>query len=88
MLNIKIALTAAAALVAASSLSIESVQARPAWFGPGSGPVSPYKNYKGFAQVPQQAGSHRYVPPVTNTNSYLGYPTVNLGCTGLTMCNP
>jgi hypothetical protein len=46
----------AAALLALAVASTNSAQARPAWFGPGSGPVSPYKQYKGFAQVPRQPG--------------------------------
>jgi hypothetical protein len=44
----------AIALFAVTMVAIGEPQASPAWLGPGSGPVSPYKNYKGFAQVPRQ----------------------------------
>lgn len=45
-----------AAVIAAAALVSQTAEARTAWYGPGSGPVSPYANYKGFAQVPRQAG--------------------------------
>jgi hypothetical protein len=55
MFKIKVAL-AAVALIAVGAAFCGPAQARKAWFGPGSGPISPYANYKGFAQVPRQAG--------------------------------
>jgi hypothetical protein len=55
MSKLKIALISAT-ILAAGALSLQPASARPAWFGPGSGPVSPYSNYKGFAQVPRQSG--------------------------------
>jgi hypothetical protein len=67
---------AALAFVAASSMSAE---ARPAWFGPGSGPVSPYANFKGFAQVPRQfGGARRYYPQQPVSNVYRCVPNVGL----------
>ena len=56
MSKLNIALLSAV-IIAAGALSAQSASARPAWFGPGSGPVSPYSNYKGFAQVPRQSGA-------------------------------
>ena len=55
MSALKISLLSAA-VIAAAALVSQPAEARPAWFGPGSGPVSPYANYKGFAQVPRQTG--------------------------------
>ena len=55
MFKFKVAL-AAVALIALGAAFCGPAQARKAWFGPGSGPISPYANYKGFAQVPRQAG--------------------------------
>ena len=55
MSKLNIALLSAA-IIATGALAAGSASARPAWFGPGSGPVSPYANYKGFAQVPRQSG--------------------------------
>jgi hypothetical protein len=78
----KITLAAAAALFAIGALTAQSAQARPAWFGPGSGPMSPYKNYKGFAQVPRQPGSFgrgastNYTPP--SNGNYHCVPNVGL----------
>jgi hypothetical protein len=67
---------AALAFIAVSSISAE---ARPAWFGPGSGPVSPYANFKGFAQVPRQAGgAPRYYPRQPVSNVYRCVPNVGL----------
>ena len=72
--------TAGLAALAFVASSTGSAEARPAWFGPGSGPVSPYANYKGFAQVPRQfGGTRRYVPqqqPVSNL--YRCVPNVGL----------
>lgn len=45
-----------AAIVATAAMFSQSVSGSPAWYGPGSGPVSPYANYQGFAQVPRQPG--------------------------------
>ena len=61
----KFALVSTACVAAALALNVVSsagAQARPAWFGPGSGPVSPYSNYKGFAQVPRQSGAGVLLP--------------------------
>jgi hypothetical protein len=55
MFNLKIFLISVLAIATAALVS-QNAEARPAWFGPGSGPVSPYSNYKGFAQVPRQIG--------------------------------
>jgi hypothetical protein len=57
---------AAATVIAIGVLSAQPADARLAWYGPGSGPVSPYKNYKGFAQVPRQFGANRYTGARTN----------------------
>ena len=67
----------AAALVFAVGASL-TAQARPAWYGPGSGPVSPYKNFQGFAQVQRQAtgSQHRVSQPVSNV--YHCVPNVGL----------
>ena len=74
----KLALIAGAtALVFTVGASL-AAQARPVWYGPGSGAVSPYKNYKGFAQVPRQAASvqRRVSQPVSNV--YHCVPNVGL----------
>jgi hypothetical protein len=79
-MNQKVAVTAAAFL-AMVALSVENAQARPAWFGPGSGPVSPYKNFKGFAQLPRQPGSAaRTYRPAPASN--LGHCVPNVGLVG------
>jgi hypothetical protein len=44
------------AVITTGIMFSQTASARPAWYGPGSGPVSPYANYKGFAQVPRQPG--------------------------------
>ena len=74
---------AALALIALGAAFCGPAQARKAWFGPGSGPISPYANYKGFAQVPRQAGGpsmfggHRtYTQPYSGT--YRCVPNVGL----------
>src|ERR1700722_3344748 len=77
----KVAVTAAAAFLAMVVLSVASAQARPSWFGPGSGPVSPYKNFKGFAQVPRQPGSTaRYNQPAPASSR--GHCVPNVGLVG------
>ena len=53
MSTIKIALVISAVATLAIAVT-EPTQARPVWYGPGSGPISPYSNYKGFAQLPRQ----------------------------------
>jgi hypothetical protein len=74
----KLALIAGATALAFIVGSGVSSQARPVWYGPGSGPVSPYKNFKGFNQVPRQAGSaqRRVTQPVSNV--YHCVPNVGL----------
>ncbi len=57
---------AAVALTAFGAAISSSAQAGPAWFGPGSGPYSPYSNYKGFAQVPRQSGGNNWLSRRSN----------------------
>ncbi len=83
MSNLKIALLFAA-VFAAGALSSQSASARSAWYGPGSGPVSPYANYKGFAQVPRQTGGpsmfngHRTNVQSPASGAYRCVPNVGL----------
>jgi hypothetical protein len=77
MSTLKIALLSAA-VFAAGALSSQSASARPAWFGPGSGPVSPYANYKGFAQVPRQSGGSRTNVQSPSSGAYHCVPNVGL----------
>jgi hypothetical protein len=74
------AFAAAAALLAVITVSIGTAQARSAWYGPGSGPISPYSNYKGFAQVPRQPASapRRPQQPVSSQ----GHCVPNVGLVG------
>jgi hypothetical protein len=79
----KLALVSTAFMAAALALNVASsagAQARPAWFGPGSGPVSPYANFKGFARVPRQLGSgvRRPVQQQPVSNVYRCVPNVGL----------
>jgi hypothetical protein len=55
MFKLKIAITAIAFL-SIGSMFCGAAEARRAWYGPGSGPISPYPNFKGFAQLPRQTG--------------------------------
>jgi hypothetical protein len=77
----KLALVGSAAVAAALAFTVASSvssEARPAWFGPGSGPVSPYANFKGFNQVPRQlvGAQRRYQQPVSS--QYHCVPNVGL----------
>jgi hypothetical protein len=77
----KLALVGSAFVAAALAFNVASSvssQARPAWFGPGSGPISPYANFKGFNQVPRQplGTPHRYRQPVSS--QYHCVPNVGL----------
>jgi hypothetical protein len=74
----KLAFIAGAALLVLAVGASSAAEARPAWFGPGSGPISPYKNFRGFNQVPRQtAGTQRRVAqPVSNV--YRCVPNVGL----------
>jgi hypothetical protein len=84
----KFALVSTACMAATLALSLVSsmdASARPAWFGPGSGPVSPYANYKGFAQVSRQAGAGLPLPrprPTSSSTSYLYSCVPNVGLVG------
>jgi hypothetical protein len=80
----KITIATAALIAFGASISSTS-QAGPAWFGPGSGPFSPYANYKGFAQVPRQFGGYSWLSGHSNyTQPYQGtYRCVpNVGLVG------
>ena len=83
MSKLEIALLSTAVL-AASIMFSQTATARPAWYGPGSGPVSPYANYKGFAQVPRQTGgpalfgAHRGNVGAPSNGAYHCVPNVGL----------
>ena len=62
--------TLKSALVAASLITLGlttagEASARTVWYGPGSGPYSPYSRYLGWAQMPRQPS---YFAPVWNNN--------------------
>jgi hypothetical protein len=83
--KLKVAVARTAVVLAVVIVSGVASQARPAWFGPGSGPVSPYKNYKGFQQVPRQVGTgqRRGNPAPTSTTAHC-VPNVGLvGANGI-----
>jgi hypothetical protein len=70
-----------AAVVAAGGMVSQTASARPAWYGPGSGPVSPYANYKGFAQLPRQPvglSVHRGNIGAPSNGAYHCVPNVGL----------
>ena len=83
MSKLEIALLSAAILAAGAMFS-QSAEARTAWYGPGSGPVSPYANYRGFAQVPRQSGGpspfggSRTNVPSPSSGAYHCVPNVGL----------
>ena len=55
----------ASSLIVLGITSCGQANARTVWYGPGSGPFSPYSNFRGWAQLPRQT----YFAPATRSNT-------------------